>query len=143
MIKLREKGVTLLEVVITVFLVGIMTFGVIISINSYNKTDEYKKLNRYLDEKLRVVAIFNSIQMYEELSSNQCNIVFDNDNFKIIRYDEVIINYDGSKLVDLFNNTVVEFNIIKKIKVKVFNDYLNITIESYLGIDEFKVRWKE
>ena len=129
---MEEKGVTLIEVIITIFLIGLMSFGIVISINSYDNNKKYNMLDKYLDEKLKVVSIFNSVQMYKEEGSNKCDLAIDGDMFTITRQDEEIIKYEDKRLFDLYNSDVVELDVIESINIEIKDNYLHVYMKSYL-----------
>ena len=138
----KEKGITLIELIVTIFLIGITSILTSISLSSINnkKSNNYL-VNEYLDEKLRLCVGLNAMYKVFENDSYHLSYTSSDRGFKIYRKNNLIIEYHDNFLSIPENNTYYHFKIIKDIKLDNDDDYLYIRIFSEIENEVIKMRW--
>ena len=136
---MNEKGLSLIELLITVFLVSITTILCIICLKGVtNKNNNNCLIEDYLNEKLKLMVGLNS--MYKVTNNNLYNITYENnvDAFNIYRSNKLIVEYKDNCLNVPENNMYIKFKIIKNIEIYNNSNYLIVRISSDLIIEEIK-----
>ena len=138
----NQKGVSLIELIVTIFLIGVTSVLTTICIRSVNnKESNIDLINEYLDEKLKLLVGFNSL--YKECDDGKYNLSYKiiDDEFFIYRNNLLLIEYKDNILFIKESNMYIRFNIIKKLELRCDGNYLYIQIISKLITDEIKMRW--
>ena len=128
--KNSEKGITLLEVIISILILSSITLITLISLKSYNNSFTMLNLSdKYYDEKLKISIGFNQILRYSDRSVFTYKL--ENNSFKIYDKDDVILEYIDNTFYNHNECSITKLNVIKDINLSVVNKYLINLLSSY------------
>ena len=77
----RSRGFTLIEMLVVVFIIGIITAGVLLSVNLTGRDRELEK------ESDRMLALFNYAREQAEMQTRDYGIVVHDDGYQFVAYD--------------------------------------------------------
>jgi general secretion pathway protein H len=81
MIRNRSRGFTLIELLVVVTIIGIITAGILLSVNLTGRDPELEK------ESARLATLFNYAQEQAELQTREYGILFRDDGYEFLTYD--------------------------------------------------------
>lgn len=141
--KIKERGFSVLEMIITLTVISSITVITIIMFESYNRNFKvYKKSNEYYSEKLRVSLCFNQV-LYFYNSEDPFYIEYDDNDFYIKRNDEAYLEYVDGVLYNNYEQIVVHFTHILDINISAEDKYLKVELISDEFTEFFRVRWNQ
>ncbi len=77
----RSRGFTLIELLVVVVIIGIITAGILLSVNLTGRDPELEK------ESNRLATLFNYVQEQAELQTREYGILFRDDGYQFLTYD--------------------------------------------------------
>lgn len=141
--KIKERGFSVLEMIIALTVISSITVITIIMFESYNRNFKvYKKSNEYYSEKLRVSLCFNQV-LYFYNGEDPFYIEYDDNDFYIKRNDEVYLEYVDGVLYNNYEQIVVHFTHILDINISAEDKYLKVELISDEFTEFFRVRWNQ
>lgn len=140
--KCSEKGISLIEIIVTIFLISITSILCGICLNAVqNGSNNNIVIEEYLEEKLKLITGLNVMYRYSEENKLKLSYEVLDDGFIIYRNDIIIVKYQNNVLHVEEVNMILSFNIIKNIKLYKNNNYLVFTLESNITNEELIMRW--
>ena len=77
----RASGFTLIEVLIVVVIIGVITAGIVLSVNITGRDRELEK------ESDRLFALFNYVREQAEVQTREYGVLFQDDGYEFLTYD--------------------------------------------------------
>jgi general secretion pathway protein H len=77
----RSRGFTLIELLVVVTIIGIITAGILLSVNLTGRDTELEK------ESTRLATLFNYAQEQAELQTREYGILFRDDGYEFLTFD--------------------------------------------------------
>lgn len=140
--KCSEKGISLIEIIVTIFLISITSILCGICLNAVqNGSNNNIVIEEYLEEKLKLITGLNVMYRYSEENKLKLSYEILDDGFIIYRNDIVIVKYQNNVLYVEEVNMILSFNIIKNIKLYKNDNFLVFTLESNITNEELIMRW--
>lgn len=140
--KCSEKGISLIEIIVTIFLISITSILCGICLNTIqNGSNNNIVIEEYLEEKLKLITGLNVMYRYSDENKLKLSYEVLDDGFIIYRNDIVIVKYQNNVLHVEEVNMILSFNIIKNIKLYKNDNYLVFTLESNITNEELIMRW--
>ncbi len=77
----RAGGFTLIEILVVVVIIGVITAGIVLSVNIIGRDRELEK------ESDRLLALFNYAREQAELQTREYGVMFQDDGYEFLTYD--------------------------------------------------------
>lgn len=135
----NEKGFTILELLISLIIIGITSSIVILSINSYQtylKENTNKK--KYYDECMKLYSILVMVNK-DQLAKK--TLEFNNNRYEVYLDGKLAVSLHDNIIKYHMNTFKFEFVFINKLKLEIKDRFLYAFFDSIYGNDYIMVRW--
>lgn len=138
--KRKEKGVTLLETMLCIMIMGALSIIIGQIVIQYRKSiKSVESYNQYLDEKIRVIGMLNIVTM--NLSTNVYSIISHGEGWCIYLDETGILKYENSCIENLVTKDRCDLKFIQHINFYIEDKIITFVLECFLGEEEVIFQW--
>ena len=135
----REKGITILEVILAILMIGLASTMVIKVINLYNSQNgKYETDRAYYCE---VIKAYHLLMVTNNIKTENKVFKYENNQYEVYVDDILVMWVKDNSICAIENNEQYEFELIYNFSCKIENNYLLLLFDGIKGKDSLFVRW--
>ncbi len=135
----KEKGITILEVILAILMISLASTMVIKVISLYNTYDgKYEKDRAYYNE---LIKAYHLLMTVDNIKTDNKVLKYGNEQYEVYVDDKLALWVKNNAICENYFGAEYEFKLIYNFSCKIENNYLVLMFDGINGQDNLFVRW--